>query len=149
MTETMTVSEYLNQTSGKKVKHGSPEHDEQVKLFQWAELRGNQDERLKLLFAIPNGAFYGKMWTVAKKMKAEGLKSGVPDIMLPVACGRFHGLFIEMKSGKNKPSENQEWWFDVLRIAGYFVNVCYSCEEAIDTIELYLNSGKFRDDKRK
>jgi hypothetical protein len=49
------------------------------------------------------------------------------------------GLWIEMKVGKNKPTQEQEWWFEKLQENGYRVKVCYSAGEAIDEILDYLS----------
>lgn len=48
-------------------------------------------------------------------LKAAGLKSGVPDICLPVPSNGFHGLYIELKFGANKATEKQEDFMDGLR----------------------------------
>ena len=137
----MTVADYnkLVKSGGTGKKRGEPEHDEQVALFEWANLMSNKIPELQLMFAVPNGAFYGRRWSVGVKMKAEGLKSGVPDVCFPVPNEQAHGLWMEMKVGKNKPSEKQEWWIENLREQGYQVNVCYSASEAIAVIEECLN----------
>ena len=142
----MSVQEYLAMQGGSGKKKGSPEHDEQVKVFEWAEIASLKFPALKMLLAIPNGAFYGGHWSVANKMKAEGVKKGVPDIFLPVVMQRSElayevdsGLWIEMKAGKNKPSEQQKWWLEQLEKQGYVTRVCYSAEEAIEAIEDYLS----------
>ena len=59
------------------------EHEEQVALFEWAEWNKRQYPELELMFAIPNGG--QRHVVVAKKLKDEGVKAGVPDIFLPVA----------------------------------------------------------------
>lgn len=114
------------------------EHSEQVALFDWAKANESRHLQLGLLFAIPNG---GKRHIVTgKKLKAEGVKSGVPDIFLGVPKNGKHGLFIELKVGKNKPSKNQLWWIHSLRAEGYAVEVCYGFLEAqtaiIDFLEI-------------
>lgn len=86
---------------------------------------------------IPNGGKRDS--TTAKMLKAEGVKAGVPDICLPVARGKYHGMYIEMKCGKNKPTENQLWWQVALRRQGYFAIVSYGWEDAADWILKYLN----------
>lgn len=143
MNNTISIAEYKALTSKGGGKKGHPEHDEQVKVFEWASVMSSKIPELKLLFAIPNGAFYGGHWSVANRMKAEGVKSGVPDIFLPVirktVDGIDGGLWIEMKSGKNKPTPQQEWWMLNLQNCGYQVRVCYSAEEAIDEIADYLS----------
>ena len=50
------------------------EHQEQVYIFQWAELNKNKYPELEMLFAIPNGS--NKTITQALKFKREGLRSG-------------------------------------------------------------------------
>jgi len=79
-------------------------------------------------------------------MKEEGVRSGVPDIFLPVVKMDlkindphiYGGLWIEMKVGKNKPSEQQKWWMEKLQEQRYVTVVCYSAEEAIEQIQDYL-----------
>ena len=143
MSNTISIKEYQAMLNKEKVKKGTPEHDQQVKVFEWANIMSAKTPLLKLLMAIPNGAYYGGHWSVANKMKSEGVKSGVPDIFLPVirktVDGIDGGLWIEMKSGKNKPTPQQEWWMLNLQNCGYQVRVCYSAEEAIDEIADYLN----------
>lgn len=91
---------------------------------------------LSLLYHIPNGGARSK--GTAGRLKAEGVKSGVPDICLPVARGKFHGLYIEMKVGKNKPTANQVLWIDALIKQGYQAKVCYGWQDASVVIESYL-----------
>ena len=118
-----------------------PEHLAQAALFRWAEYQSKRLPELALMFAIPNGGFRTK--ATAAKLKAEGVKAGIPDICLPVARRwrdmDFHGLWIEMKAGRNKPTANQIWWHMQLSQQGYRVAVCYSWEAAIEVIEGYLH----------
>jgi hypothetical protein len=79
------------------------------------------------------------------KAKAEGVKAGVPDIMLPVPSWnypgqiRYCGLFIELKRPKvGVTSEKQSDWLDYLNEAGYRCHVCYGWCEAADAIRDYL-----------
>ena len=113
-----------------------PEHLEQVTLFRWAEYQSKRLPELALMFAIPNGGLRSK--ATAGKLKAEGVKAGVPDICLPVARGEFHGLWIEMKAGRNKPTQPQVQWHMRLSQQDHRVAVCYSWEAARDVIEEYL-----------
>ena len=95
---------------------------------------------LAYLFAIPNG---GKRATVtAMRLKAEGVKAGVPDIFLPWPVGGWCGLWIEMKYGSNKTTEQQRDWLAWLGINGYKTEVCWGAGEAIRVIEDYLQGGE-------
>ena len=72
------------------------EHQEQVALFNWAKFFENKCKDLGMMYAIPNG---GKRHiAVARKLKAEGVKAGVPDIFLAVPVEGF----VEEKEGTEK-----------------------------------------------
>lgn len=114
------------------------EHQEQCALIAWAKhtLTLRQYPELELLFAVPNG---GKRDPVtAMKMQREGVVSGVPDLCLPVARKGFAGLWLEMKHGKNRITDNQKAFIAKLRREGHHVEVCYSWDEAKTQIERYL-----------
>ena len=117
------------------------ESQEQKWLFEWARLRERAVPELKLLFHIPNEGKRTK--ATGGKMVAEGLKSGVPDLFLPVARGCFHGLFIEMKRVKGgRVSLSQHDWITELVRQGYRCVICRGWEEAKDEIERYLKDDK-------
>jgi hypothetical protein len=158
--------------SPEQLAASNTEHGHQCALFCWAAQQCNEwqatpkilgnitgnalAQQLSLMFAIPNGGLRHK--ATAGNLKAEGVKSGVPDIMLPVAqrsknslahydTGTWHGLFIEMKKPSEKPkngnskggvSSNQNEWHIALRAQGYLVFVCYTWEEARDVVLRYL-----------
>lgn len=122
-----------NKTSKQRVT----EADEQKALMQWAKWQEGRYPELKLLYHCPNGGTRNKL--EAANLKRQGVKAGVPDLFLPVPRSPKHGLFIEMKVGRNKCTDNQKKWIRNLLEQGYEVKVCYSCEEAIQVIKKYLN----------
>ncbi len=126
---------------------GESEHDDQVRIFAWAEMSLGAYPELALMYAIPNGAKLpwrkneqGKRYSPeAMRLKQEGLKSGVPDICLPVPVGPFHGFYLELKHGDNKPSEEQSRWLMALKSNGYAIAVAWGWEDAILKIKYYLD----------
>lgn len=98
---------------------------------------------LKWLFAIPNGGARNAI--TAGRMKAEGVKKGVADIFLPVKKSetqfqfKASGLWIEMKVGNKKLSNEQYVFCDFVLRQGYRFYLAYSWEKAAKTIETYLN----------
>jgi hypothetical protein len=125
------------------------ESSQQVALFAWAaiEMHAGRYPELDRLFHIPNGGTRGateRDRTIAGgKLKAEGVKPGVPDVFLPVARRGYHGLWIEMKKPslkgtKNPTSEFQDQWIDGLKKNGYACFVAFSWIEARDGIVWYL-----------
>lgn len=114
------------------------EHEHQKAVVQWAERMSGLVPELRLLHAIPNG---GKrhMFT-ARRMKAEGVKSGVPDLFLPIARAGRHGLYIEMKAHRGSVTPEQREWIAALRDQGYRAEVARGFEAAINIIEDYVHA---------
>ncbi len=113
------------------------EATEQEIVINWCEYNSQRHPELKLIYHVPNGGSRNQLEAV--NLKRQGVKAGVPDLNLPVALHGFHGLYIEMKFGKNKTTEKQNWWLEQLQKQGYKTAVCYGADEAIDTIKEYLN----------
>ncbi len=124
-------------------KDASPvplESNEQQTLFEWAKRMEGRWPELRMLYHIPNEG--KRRQRTGARMKAEGMKSGVPDICLPVARGEHHGLYIELKRRRNsKVTKEQLDWIADLVAQGYVAAVCRGCDEAISLITRYL-SGK-------
>lgn len=113
------------------------EAQEQRALFQWAKLAEQQYPELKLLHHVPNGE--KRDARTAANLKKEGVKAGVPDIVLPVARGNYHGLYIELKTQKGTLQKSQKEWLKALDEEGYATKVCRGWLEAREVIEKYLS----------
>lgn len=113
------------------------ENQEQAMLFEWARLMEHKHPELKLLFAIPNGGY--RPPKTAAILKATGVKSGVPDICLPVPRGEYNGLYVELKRRKGGAlSANQRIWLKNLNEQGYRAVCCKGFEAALNEILTYL-----------
>jgi hypothetical protein len=143
VTERMTAAEWRDQQPKPRRRPREIEHYEQVALLEWAWARLQVFPELEMLFAIPNGGH--RKASVAGKLRAEGVKRGVPDICLPVARGGYHGLFIEMKAVDGRPTADQKNWIAMLNMQGYRATVCKGWEAARDEIVAYLaeKTGRF------
>lgn len=73
------------------------------------------------------------------RLKNKGVRSGVSDICVMYPVGQYHGLFIELKIGRNKISDAQAHFLDDMRSAGYATRVCYGYLAAVDCTLLYLD----------
>lgn len=113
------------------------EHEMQKSIIAECNLRGIQDPRYLRVFAVPNGGHRNK--ATAGKLKAEGVRPGVPDLLLLLPCRGYHGLAIELKVGGNYRTEAQGDWLAYLWEQGYCVEIIRdSAQDAIDLITWYL-----------
>lgn len=141
MQQKMSVNEF-RVWSKKKVWTGKcgvsnyTEHDLQCDCVQL--FRERNPHLALLLFAIPNGG--QRHLSVAAKLKAEGVLSGVPDLFLALPSGEYHGLWLELKVGKNKLTDNQKKMFALLTEQGYKCVEVRSVEEFIEVTEEYLKN---------
>lgn len=118
------------------------ESAEQIALFNWSRLATGKYPALRLLLAIPNGGKRAK--STAGRLKREGVRTGVPDVLLPVPRGVYGALWIELKrqaapgKPKGRASPEQLWWIGELQAAGNCAGIAYGWAEARNMIEAYL-----------
>jgi len=106
----------------------------QIMCVKW--FRFNYPKLARLLFAVPNG---GKRSLItAKLLKAEGVLSGVADLVLLKPTENYHGLCIEMKIKPNKQTDTQKEWQKDVEDSGFKYIVCYSFEDFEAKIKEYL-----------
>lgn len=77
------------------------------------------------------------------KRKALGVRKGFPDFSFFLPTSYYHGLHIELKYGKNKQSEEQKYYEDLLTLQGYQYVVCKSEEEFMNGIAQYIVLGRW------
>ena len=117
------------------------EAQHQAAVIKWSQqpfIRRTWPE-LALLYHIPNGGTRDAV--EGRHLKQQGVKRGVPDLCLPVPRNGFHGLYIELKTEKGRASDDQKWWGEQLTAQGYYWCVCHGWENAVQTIEAYLEGA--------
>jgi len=130
-----TMSIFKPKTS--RAKPVDREGLEQAALMKEVALR--YPAAAKLMFHVPNGGHRHKL--VAMKLKEQGVKAGVPDLVLPMARGGYFGLYIEFKA---KPpfdaavSASQDAYIHALTEQGYLAIVCRGHIDALEAIRAYL-----------
>lgn len=105
------------------------EHKLQVAICKYLDLCGYE------FFAIPNGGL--RNIKVAAKLKQEGVKAGVADLFVALSNGKYHGLFIEVKVGKNRQQPNQKIFEQKVVENGYQYKVVRSIDDMISVIREY------------
>jgi hypothetical protein len=112
------------------------EHVEAVNFMRRVRAHGMRWPALQLLFAVPNGGDRHRI--VAAKMKAEGVRAGVPDYLLLFPVEPYHGLAIELKSLSGYASAEQKIWIERLRNNGYRAEICRGADAAWAVVCDYL-----------
>ena len=130
--------EFKQRERGEKMRNFrlDDESGHQEALFSWAAYRTEIMPELQYMYHVPNGGKRDK--ATAAVLKRQGVKAGVPDIMLPAARAGYHGLYIELKAGENTTTKKQKEWLEYLRQQGYYTAVCYGWQPAAQLIEQYL-----------
>jgi hypothetical protein len=115
---------------------GSTEHAEQCGFVTWFRARYPD----VLIFAVPNG---GKRTIgVAKKMKDEGVVSGIPDLFVPQ-----WKLWIEMKRERGGVVSQAQWRIiDALTQSGYAVIIGKGARDASAKVIEFAKRNKYEHD---
>jgi hypothetical protein len=120
------------------------EHQHQVALIQWArstKLPPSADIKpgsviADYLFAIPLGGQRNPR--EGARLKAEGVKPGVSDLLLPIRRGGYGSLWLELKAPGKKPTPVQREWIERMNAAGYYATWTDDWQKAADIITNYL-----------
>lgn len=117
--------------AAKKLTNTLPsEHEEQVGIVNWIRRKFPE----VVVFAIPNGD--KRSISVAKRLKAEGVVAGVPDLFIP-----DWNLWIEMKKQKGgRLSAAQKDMIEHLERIGHTVIVGYGATDASQKITDFLKA---------
>jgi hypothetical protein len=125
------------QEAGPAARPHGYEEQEQRALLLWADtLAVAQEPRLAWLYHTPNGGKRSK--ATAGRLKAMGVKAGVPDLHLPVPSRGYHGLWLEMKASGQHPTPAQVHWLESLATQGHCCGVYTTWHKAAEHLCWYL-----------
>jgi len=76
-------------------------------------------------------------------LKSQGFEAGIPDILVfeKSLDGKYCGLALELKVGKNTLTKEQSEWLESLMARGWYATVVRDFDTAKYIIEKYLNHG--------
>jgi hypothetical protein len=112
-------------------KHTPLEHDIQSVFFSWLDAYG--------VMRWPRFVVGGKFQAFAIPNEGQGLRSGVPDVFIPIPSINYHGLFIEFKRDeKSRVTITQKEWIRQLQDCCYCVRVCRSVDDAANVVIAYM-----------
>ncbi len=118
------------------------ESQEQQELIKWwALVCGTHKIPERLLMAFPLQGARTKQ--NGARLKAEGMRAGTPDLFLAVPRGKYHGLWVEMKTAKGVLSDAQKLMLADLDVQHYAAFACYSFDQASELIVKYLSGEEF------
>lgn len=115
------------------------ESEEQRAIIEWWSYESRRRGLPEFaLYAVPNGGM--RHAATAGRLKAEGVRKGVPDLVLAAARGPHHGAYLELKrleGGSITP--HQKAFGEYLKKAGYAHGVAWGFDEARAFLTAYLN----------
>lgn len=117
------------------------EHAEQVVVAQWRDWQQSLTPALRWLHAIPNGG--DRHPAVARKLKAEGVVSGVSDLLWIRQSRGYSGIALEMKKQDGRLKPDQKDYLEYVAGEGFFAVCAYSGDVAIELLRWYC---QMRDD---
>lgn len=77
-------------------------------------------------------------------LKRKGVKSGVADIFVAIPSQGYHGLWVELKTGKNKATPNQKLFLARMTARGYMAICAWDFEGGSNIILEYLKIPDWR-----
>lgn len=89
-----------------------------------------------LAFSVPNGAKVSQ--SQARVLRAEGLTSGVADMIVLIPRHGYHGLMVEFKTTKGVQSQTQKHFQAMVESQGYLYCIVRSCVAFMDLINTYI-----------
>ncbi|GIV81815.1 MAG: hypothetical protein KatS3mg051_1169 [Anaerolineae bacterium] len=110
----------------------------QQAVVEWCQVVASVHNRPEYgyIMAIPNGQY----------RRGQRPEPGHPTwrarFVPAVARRGHHGLWLELKFGRNTTTAQQDWWLATLREQGYCCAVVRSLEEAQEVIDWYLRGTR-------
>lgn len=125
------------------VRRSSPRHHEhELQVACVNAFRMTYPSLSMRLFAVPNGGSRNK--AEAARLKAEGVLSGVADLILLKPNRKYGALLIELKYGKNKQSPTQiAWQNDLCSSSEYRYVVVRSVADFLHVVGDYITDSEF------
>tara|TARA_R100001594_G_scaffold54785_1_gene88358 strand:- start:1229 stop:1576 length:348 start_codon:yes stop_codon:yes gene_type:complete len=78
----------------------------------------------------------------AVKAKNTGYVKGFPDLFIYEPKKGYHGLAIEIKTIKGRPTKEQKEWIEALKERNYKAEIVKGLPAILELIDEYLNEGK-------
>lgn len=106
------------------MRRQATEHKLQVALMDYLRIAGRPDLHW---FAVPNGGH--RHIAEANRLKAEGVRSGTPDLCFMLPDGKV--AWLEMKTAKGTLGPAQKAFRDIARRLGHHWGMAKSIDDAI------------------
>lgn len=115
------------------------EGNEQAAYFHY--LRVRHPLAFELAYHTPNGGSRKGGAREGARLKAQGVRAGVPDVCIPIARGGYFGLYIEFKATPphdSRVSPSQKEWLKKLSDQNYKAVLCKGFDAIKAETERYL-----------
>lgn len=114
------------------MKH--PERIEQFKIITFVDENYSD---IEILYTIAPAGLKLPKW-LGSLLSQLGYRRGTFDILFFEARKGYHGLHLEVKTKKGRPSKDQLEWQRLARLKDYKAEICYGREQGIQIIKEYM-----------
>lgn len=132
---------YFDKKNKKSTGRKTEEDNLQVACRRWFDMK--YPLITQLFFMVKNDGRKSK-WQ-GQKDKDRGLRAGVPDMILSIPMGGYHGLYIEYKKPKGGvQSPDQKCFEDIAKQHGYRYEIIKTKQDFEQLITTYLHGYTFQ-----
>lgn len=123
----------------KAVRRSSEEEDLQIACFSLVLMSQAAHPILRWMYHPPNGG--GRSKATAGRLRAMGVRSGVPDLLCHMPSGRWKGFATEAKSTIGRLSDDQIEWLIMFKEQGYLVGLFRTIDDFSAYLQCYLTGA--------
>lgn len=104
-------------------------------IINWIKVHPKLKNMCRLIIHFPNEGKRSNRY--GKLLKELGMRAGVSDLFIAIPNHNYGGAWIELKSKDGILSKEQKEFLSDMREQNFFTCVCYTIDEAINTISWY------------
>jgi len=112
----------------------------QLECSKWLKKFLYESGEPQLYYHVPNE----RKATMAQmaRLKAQGVLSGVSDVVLPLRSGEFSGIYCELKKAGGSPSKEQKQFLNSVAKEGYLAIVVNDLATFKEVFTYYIEQRK-------
>lgn len=105
--------------------------------FDWVGWKMNQKPLYSLIYSVKNEG--KRSWFYGTQLVRSGLRSGIPDVCIPIPTRDYGAAYLEFKTLDGQVSPMQKVWLSKLKRVSNYVGVVKGLDHAKEVTESYMD----------